>query len=455
MQIELGILAAVVLVGAAIQMRILNRLRKRMRQIREEEEMRIEADEVSKAAEQFKNVGSELAGWEEKHGKGAEGSTIAAKMDKESPESNTVSLPPIDTDRAGYRSVSLDSPALVQGSTPSTAWHSVEELVPQDDLGSKMKLLEEVRKARESIRGSLDDLRRAATPSIDAHSRRNSSASTQILEDIAMTRQASGGSILNRPRPQIEDTPMVREPSSASLLDRSRRGSLASPISLAKPNVTRQESTTSLLDLRTFAAPTSPAISVQSDWDQYKSTRSIQPAPKRQSTSAEFGKLPRKTSTQSLQRAELDRIAMPPPPAPMHRSASAQPHVEEPWGPGHITGSATLPSKRSSKPLPRTMTYEQLSERHRKRLSELQNPVTSAMTQQVDAAEAREKWERQQRAEREEMRRREAEKREARHSRHESREVLKNTAKWRNSVQSELDQRAESKKRTSSYSIVN
>jgi len=50
-------------------------LQKRLKQMREEEEARIEAEEVSKAAEKFKNVGSELDEWEEKHGKGSTGTS--------------------------------------------------------------------------------------------------------------------------------------------------------------------------------------------------------------------------------------------------------------------------------------------------------------------------------------------------------------------------------------------
>jgi hypothetical protein len=55
------------------------------------------------------------------------------------------------------------------------------------------------------------------------------------------------------------------------------------------------------------------------------------------------------------------------------------------------------------------MTYEELADRHRKRISKLQDPVSSKMKEEVALAEAKEKWERQKRAEKEEMRRREAE----------------------------------------------
>lgn len=80
-------------------------------------------------------------------------------------------------------------------------------------------------------------------------------------------------------------------------------------------------------------------------------------------------------------------------------------------GPGVITGSASQAFNGTSRPasMQRTMTYEELADRHRKRISKLQDPVSSKMKEEVALAEAKEKWERQKRAEKVEMRRREAE----------------------------------------------
>ena len=82
---------------------------------------------------------------------------------------------------------------------------------------------------------------------------------------------------------------------------------------------------------------------------------------------------------------------------------------------GLITGSASNArdlgnQERSTGNIQRTMTYEELAERHRKRISKLQDPVSSKMKEEVALVQAKEKWERQKRQEKEEMKRREADK---------------------------------------------
>jgi hypothetical protein len=97
------------------------------------------------------------------------------------------------------------------------------------------------------------------------------------------------------------------------------------------------------------------------------------------------------------------------------------------------------------------MTYDELSERHRKRISQLQDPVTSKMREEVEIAAARERWEKQKRIEREEMRRREQEKAARLREREregadvegmrrvkERGEVIRSTDEWRRSVHSGL-----------------
>ena len=500
-------MAAIALIGGAIQTKVLNMLQKRLHRLREEEELRAEADEVSKAAERFKNVGAEMAEWEEKHGKGSSensksfgrASTLvpsALDIEKTSEsKTNLLSLP--------YQAVSLDSPSLLQG-TPSTAWHSVEELnsetrpsAKDDDLESRLKLLVDVRKARESIRGSLDDLRRMTpTPSLGAATPRAGSPRRSFTSELdpARDRRPSSAStqILESSSPY---TTLARNRSSTSLLDRPRPGSVA------------------YLDSQhPVAVSHSPALSLGSghgsERDSYVASRSIKtpdlavpPAGtySRQvsghSLLSDFAP-PSETTRRSpivrdpSERARLDTIAMPPPSLPLRRSASAQPALgdlemlQDASADRRVSGSAagpgysSLPSKRSSqqlgKPVPRTMTYDELSERHRKRLSKLQNPVTSKMTEEVAAQQARKRWEREKRTEREDMKRRETEKRNSvresqrmsAHHRTGSQEVLQKTAEWRQSVHSGWDQAgmpvskerpslSGGAKRGSSYGMIN
>jgi len=88
------------------------------------------------------------------------------------------------------------------------------------------------------------------------------------------------------------------------------------------------------------------------------------------------------------------------------------------------------------------MTYDELSERHRKRISALQMPVTSQMKEEQNLKAAREKWERQKRAEKAEWERKEkmgppADKGRSRAGG--KQEVLKSTDEWRRSIDTGLD----------------
>jgi hypothetical protein len=94
------------------------------------------------------------------------------------------------------------------------------------------------------------------------------------------------------------------------------------------------------------------------------------------------------------------------------------------------------------------MTYEELSDRHRKRLSALQEPVTAKIKEPLEVATARAEWEKQKRLERAEMQKREAERlaimqeREKRGPVVEKKEVLKSTDEWRRSIATGLDKMA-------------
>src|SRR5258706_3721401 len=68
MQIELGMIGAVAIMGMAVQARILVVLLARMREITAEQEKK-NAEIEAKAAERFANVGGEIEDWEKEHGR--------------------------------------------------------------------------------------------------------------------------------------------------------------------------------------------------------------------------------------------------------------------------------------------------------------------------------------------------------------------------------------------------
>lgn len=532
-------------------------LQKRLKQIRAEEEARADAEEVSKAADRIKNVGSELQEWEEKYGTGSASRSgtatplspfdyngLASPATTLNDRRGSVVLPTLSAtggdrrnssamsllhkdERRGYDSLSLHSPPI--GDTPTSAHFSgLEEMLSPEitstpargtggatstgpiidpELESKIRLLEEVKRAREEVKGSLDKIRsNANTPTLGREG----------LSPVMTPVNASDG-ILNR---RISSA-------SSKILDYPER-----PRSLSQNQILSMNRTSTLMQ---------PSNGHQADWESYVAERNVvspvaaSPGLRtstnlvsqgsRHSThglimnDTPMASMPWRDRTGSLMDPQLvsewgaredlndqprSAIEPPPPASLMSRRAMSYhdrpvsflepsvPHRERqhsnsssrtvPLAPPIIIGSAananiasasTLPSRPSpttSLPRPpsmtmqRTMTYEELADRHRKRISKLQDPVTAKMKEEVDLANARAQWERQRRAEREEMRKREQERMAMAQSSGDAdgagfadegrrgggargltgtglrkEEVLKNADEWRRSVHTGLD----------------
>ncbi|TYJ58860.1 hypothetical protein B9479_000292 [Cryptococcus floricola] len=274
MMIELGIIGAFVIVGAAIQFRVLNILSKKLKHIQEEEEAKIEAAEVARAAERFKNVGVELEEWEGKYGVNGTGGEVVEDREKQyaayeagyrerqasaqAADRSSVLLPQLGLDdsldsrpseetsfthtrqasstlsllnhdslsrprpssslsllrqpsapgakdkKGVYESVNPDTPTptgsmfgnlgmeelkLDLDTSPRSdpSYRPAPGMSTDDDLEEKIRLLDDIKKARESLRGSLDMLR-SGTPGSSSlgendRERRYSSASGKLLDN--------------------------------------------------------------------------------------------------------------------------------------------------------------------------------------------------------------------------------------------------------------------------------
>jgi len=517
--------------------------------------MRIEAEEISKAAERFKNVGSELAEWEEKHGKG-KGVVSDLRAGDTSPSYHSASqllpilgreqqpvedkgltspsLPPLRRDGSGlYEEVPLASPTGRDMGTPTSAigCYGVEQLkddsspaprptapvspaLTDSELESKLKLLEEVKKARESIRGSIDELRRQ-TPTPSAAGRLDpgtgsSPATPALSTTFTDPRRASIGSRLldedaGRSRPIsaassyiLDSAPMSgrdtrKSTTSSRLLDitQDTPGGGHRPGSALGRTFSGGSGAGRLLDPshgRHFSDSSSPQPSL-TEWDKYLADRQIMPPPPvpvnsraqsqyLQNDASKIGRHEKTSSMFDLSTPALTRGPSPLDQDPRSRTLSMrgsngaeeyQSHSMDPshsregrresrlgdFGPGVITGSAS--SRHSANPNTalnprdsmhsRSMTYDELSERHRKRISAIQEPVSSKMREEEDLRLAREKWERQKKAEKAEMERRQREMatREAGKAERdrgkvgERQEMLEKTDEWRRSVHGGLD----------------
>ncbi|KIR68578.1 hypothetical protein I312_100331 [Cryptococcus bacillisporus CA1280] len=537
MIIELGILGAVVLIGAAIQFRVVGMLQKRLNQLRDEEEARIEEEEISKAAERFKNVGAELVEWEKKHGgnpvsesgldgteksgsageasfpsepyaisfKGNRSSVLLPQLEfkaSQEPEilnkraSSSLSLLGHDTSPQMRRSSSLSLPRIasdlgegfenLNSYTPTNSMFlGIEELKPEEpfigvgrdssDLESKLKLLEEIKKARESVQGSLE-LLRSRTPSgtqsvagpssavipaeLEEMQRRHSSVSTKLLDE-AKAQSVSGTS--NRPPFQTHMTEAPPQHSEWDMYVAERK--IISPLASPSPN-----SAFLSVDPQCTTIPVSVAKGIGSRRERTMSmleTKVSDFGPAQQEQ--KHGTFPGRSSVAyvpDMERRESvthhDYLESGIPSRPL---AANRPRMSY-SGPTRIVSASNLhpasaaPYRSSAAKI---MSIEELAERHRQRLSKMQQPVTSKLKESEQIEEARKEWEKQRAREKDEMRRRETERgRENEDSQGKTREVVRRTDQWRRSivVDPELQvggerKRSEEKAKTQGRTLVN
>jgi hypothetical protein len=449
-------------------------LRHRLKQQRDEEEAKVEAEEVAQAAERFKNVGADLNEWEEKHGDGASPKTpgtggYGTSLEPFEYQDNrsSVQLPSLGFEEGRrahktsstasllmrherYESLPLQSPTA--DNSPTTLKFpglGLEEMLSPDhakpqsaddaELESKLKLLEEVKRARESLHSSLERIRAGTpTPSVNQ----------------------------GLPSPTTSVTPGIGRPTSAmatSVEMRSRRGSATS---------------SRLLDDQ-------PRVATQSEWDQYVQSRNVITPPVNHSPGLQTSGAMGRGASQNSQYAvvsdgvarAVDRrerttfmmelsgneewgtretLAAAPASVGMgrralsyhetpaaHLSYEGRPQYGESGS--YASGHADYPTRSRQSSGPRSMTQEELAERHRKRLSALQEPVTAKIREPLEVASARAEWGKQKRIERAEMQKREADRlaqvqeRERKGPSVDKKEVLKSTDEWRRSIASGLD----------------
>ncbi|WWC62543.1 uncharacterized protein I303_105139 [Kwoniella dejecticola CBS 10117] len=470
MMIELGILAAMVLIGAAIQFRVLNILTKRYKKMREEEEAKIEAEEIEKAAERFKNVGAELNEWEEKHGNASptSGSGLSGPTDPYGSLNGSamratresVLLPQLgfESDSGGnkrsssalsllrdqefkgdYEPVQTKSPTLPGLETPQSMFVGLTDLKsdeprphsPTPSETERLNLLAEVRKAREGIKSELSRLssstpdllgRTTPTPTLgttgDKRDRHYSTASNNLL-DFSSGRSPSPNEARSRhlsttssgflglraigsntpenalspsspPPPQSEwdkylvERKVVSPDSSDHHHRRSNyphRSSTYAPMNFGLDE--RRDRTTSMLEPRV------------SDFGPPDQTRNNGTYP---------------TNRQAMQRTKSDGHAIDRPST--YHDQLGTPVIIGSAADRRGTGAGSGGGNRSSsqhQQQQRAMTYDELAERHRKRLSRLQDPVTSKLKEEIELEEYKQRWEKQKMMEKQEMKRKERE----------------------------------------------
>ncbi|KAF5384794.1 hypothetical protein D9615_001424 [Tricholomella constricta] len=454
MQIELGLIGAVALMGAAVQLRILAVLHRKLGEITEEQKKRDEEAEFH-AAGRFADVLRERTEWEKehptlsKHGRQESGFSNTPLMKDQdgsssptSAEHRSSTFTLVPDGRARYHSNVSDFkaaptaddelrraarnlqspvalPALdlglgIQEDVP-TGFIAADELRLQsqtEDLRKKDLTpgeLEEIKRKEElmleiqTIRRSIDALKsETPAPSSSSASRHPSMTSRRTLSIDASSALLPIPSHLRPPRetdprtrahsmemsslgylPPIGDT--ISRPTSVPPRDAEWDAYVHDRKLLQPPaGVTPPIATTPVM--ATPRAPLSPAVADALN--------------KRKQRESALGLAEQNTdSSEDVPLAQLAR----------HQRSSSGGNVPVTILPPRRASAVMSPTPQRPS-VSRTRTFEELNERHREKMRDLQAPLTQAEKEEAELRAARQRWERNKAAEKEVMSRRQTEK---------------------------------------------
>ncbi|TRM60275.1 hypothetical protein BD626DRAFT_572045 [Schizophyllum amplum] len=431
MQIELGLIGAIALMGVAVQLRILSALQVKLKEINEEQRRRERAADLD-GVDRFAMLQREQEEWERDHpsfskhgraesglstmplmGKYQDGSsspvtehTFASEDRKRRPSGLSDLMaspaPEEEKERAARGRPTVALPALDLGM-------GIEDDVPKDFIAKnqgkaqRQPPTKEIQK-RDDLLAEIDNLRRSIdvlrTESPDLSSHRPSLTSRRTLSTDAAAALLPAVHL----RPPRTSDPRARV---HSMEMNALAGQYSAGESLGRP------SSAPLRDV---------------DWDQYVAERKLLQPP-----SGVTPPIP----TTSPGPSPTHRINMPPAVAEALRDRKLResvlysaPHASDDDVPlaqqqharsrsagGNMPVTILPPQKpiHAPKPqrpsgAPRTATFEELNERHREHLRNMQAPITQAQKDQADLDTAKARWERSKAAEREAVAKRQAEK---------------------------------------------
>jgi hypothetical protein len=456
-------------IGTAIQYRVLGMLQIKLEQIKHEDAERKEAEEEARAAARFKEHDTELGEWESKYGKtkGLNGDVPLVTLGKNGPSSSMHSLvrPYTNAESEGVRdpgSMEMMAQSYSQSETRSLGGQSIGRL-PVMGLGGsisggddgrmhspglstadmspeereRIRLLDEISEVKKSI-----EVLRSTTPT-----------SVDMLSTAGS--MTAGGGTATGTRSRTQSGMSLGGASFASGLGAGATGSLGrtaqpSPINVMTPNAAElaqakkdKEWNDYLAERKLFTPPAGISPPIETSF------------PHRARQAEQFGrlsKLPdsvaqamdrreRTVSAYELGVSEIDREDIPQPrsaglplgvrhsvqdlrqPELTHQRQSTEPSSRESTYQHNRLSSAPLVtghaySNHRAKELveptnrpaaERTVTHEELTARHRAKLSQLQKPVSESMQEEIRVVEAKAKYEKQKEVERKMMAKKEAE----------------------------------------------
>ncbi|KAI0307912.1 hypothetical protein B0F90DRAFT_1678336 [Multifurca ochricompacta] len=448
MQIELGLIGAVALMGIAVQLRILHVLRRKLKEIAAEQKRR-ERQDNAEAAERFSKLELEKAEWEKEH-PGLDkydrrysefsGTTLLRGGDKPD-DSNLGTRPRRSSGLSEFLAAGTPEEELKRAAMKNPQGAGV---LPVLDLGSDIK--DDVPRA--FVSGDIGTSDFSGAKVVDLKARES------LLQEIQTIRRSI--EVLKAETPQPSSGSSSRQPSVAtsghpSSVSRARtlsydlNGTTLVPSYQRPPRQPDPRARNQSMDIPTFDAhighsigrPTSAPLR-SDDWDSYLRDRKLLQPPSGVSAPIATTPVPAVVSTPRppvpaavqdalLRRqmrenlleadaAEGDKLNRPVS-TTNHGSASAPQKVQHrrvassPLSGSYMPPTILPPRKVTPPPAqqPRTVAYEELTERHREKLRELQAPLTNAEKEQAELDVAKARWERSKAAERQAVTKRQAE----------------------------------------------
>lgn len=448
-QIELGLLGAVALMGAAVQLRILSVLQHKLKEISQDQQKQND-DAEQNAAGRFNVVLRERAQWEKEHGHGRvesgyssmplmkdqDGSSSPVTPDHRSVDyqdavrqryqsgvSDFMTAPTPEDELRRVTSRSLQGPGVlpaldlglgIENDVPtsfiakdSSPASPATDKVPKKQMSAAqleaMKKKEDLVAEIENIRKSIEALR-GETPTTSASNSRGPSirafdAATSLLLPSP-----------SHSRPPREPAPRGRVRSLDYLGSEILGESISRPTSVPL----RDPDWDAYVQDRKLLQPprgVTPPIGVTKIQMSPAVTEALKDRKRRETSLGYAGPSGSGGATDSSEDVPIAKR--------MHRrstSAGTNAYLYPPAPrPEREPPITILPPKKIAAPMPqrpvntRTRTFEELAERHREKMRDLQGPVTTANREHAELEAAKARWEKSRAAERETMKRRETE----------------------------------------------
>lgn len=441
MEIELGLIAAIALMGIALQFRILTVLQKKLLEIAQDHKI-LDVDAEAAATERLSRLDLERDDWEKEHPSLAQfgrqdstttstpllkGRDITSSPTPGERRSSTYTL--VDGQPRYHSGVSdlKFSPLVEDGPAKSSSRQApgalptldlglgIEEDVPNNFITKDDELIKKVASSseledlrrKEEIMAEIQTLRRSIealksetpAPSSSSESRQPSLTSRRTLSIDATTALQTAPTHLRPPR-AVDPRSRAYSMELASL---GRALSLGNNFSRPTSAPLRDEDWETYIHERKLLQPpagitppiattSAPRISIPS---------AVQDAlTERKRRESELGMIERRAS--SSDDTPLSKSAL-------HKKSKSGSNMPITILPPKKPPIATFPLQRP--PIaPRTLTFEELNERHRERMRDLQGPLTQSEREHAAVSAAKQRWEKAKAVEKQAVTRRQAEK---------------------------------------------